>query len=278
MAAPVLQIIQLGSMARSGETLFQRTLAVHPQVHVVHDLWPTNTAAEMRLFNLLRLWPANEIDRASVAPLLDRPLDDRVTHLLLKQGVFQPLHDWRGVVLLRNPYAMFCSLWRYDAQQAGEPDEPARHLAYWQARRLPRLLAWADAMHADLSAQLQALDTPIEQFLHFYAARTRQLAASGQPILPYEDFVNRHAEVLPWLCETLGLPWDDRLPQAHRAFRAGERGHGGIDLGAPVHASPDWTRQADVPLEPFLATAAGLGLERYVDTYNGVVAQPQAVA
>jgi len=278
MAAPVLQILQLGSMARSGETLFLRTLAAHPQVHVVHDLRPTNTPAETRLFNLLRLWPANEIDRASVQPLLDRPLGSQVTHLLLKQGVFQPLHDWRGVVLLRNPYAVFCSLWRYDAQQAGEPDEPARHLAYWNTRRLPRLMAWADAMDPDLSARLRGMAEPIEQFLCFYAARTRQLAASGQPILPYEDFVNRHDEVLPWLCETLGLPWDDRVMQAHRAFPPGERGHGGIDLGAPVHASPDWKRAADVPLEPFLATAAGLGLERYVDAYRGVPAGEAATA
>lgn len=58
LAGLVLQTLQFGSMARSGETLFLRTLAAHPQVHVVHDLGPTNTTAETRLFNLLRLRPA----------------------------------------------------------------------------------------------------------------------------------------------------------------------------------------------------------------------------
>lgn len=267
MGPDTLQIVQLGSMARSGETLFLRSFSAHPQVHVVHDLRPTNTAAEARLFQLLRLWPANQINRAALTAVLGSPVAPGATHLLLKQGVFQPLHAWRGLVLLRNPYAMYLSLWRYDAQQAGEPDEPARHDAHWRQRRLPRLLAWTDAMDPALGAQLRQLDDPLSQFLLFYAVRARQLLASGQPVLLYEEFVNQHAAALPWVCEQLGLPWHEALLQAHRGFAPGQRGHGGIDLGAPVRPGQDWQPHPAVPLAPFLDLVQQLEIGPYAQSY-----------
>lgn len=263
-----LQIRQLGSMARSGETLFLRSFAAHPQVHVVHDLLPTNTAAETRLFSLLRLWPANEIDRAPVEQLLGQPLPASVTHLLLKQGVFQPVHDWQGVVLLRNPYAVFSSLWRFDAQLAGQRDDPVLQAAYWRARRLPRLLAWADALDPTLSQRLRQTDEPLQQFLLFYACRARQLLASGQPLCRYEDFVNRHAEVLPTVCTQLGLPWHDALLQAHQRYPAGREGHGGIDLSAPVRPGPDWSPRPELPLAPFVELVSQLGLDKDLALYQ----------
>ncbi|MFZ2991215.1 hypothetical protein [Ideonella sp.] len=265
MPANDLRVVQLGSMARSGETLFLRTCAVHPQVQVVHDLHAGNTAAEVALFKLLRVWPANRVPRAEAQRLLGNALKPGATHLLLKQGVFNPRHAWRGVALIRNPYAMFTSLWTYDAGRQGSD---AQHLQNWQQLRLPRLLAWCDAMDPTLSRQLAAMANPLEQFILFYAMRTRQLQASGQPLLHYEDLVTQTIPTLRTACQGLGLvPHDDML-RAHQFFPTGTAGHGRMDLSAPIRPGADWQPFPGLPTEPFEALVRQLGLTRYLGLFD----------
>ncbi|GAA0757078.1 hypothetical protein LRH25_18120 [Ideonella azotifigens] len=265
MPANDLRVVQLGSMARSGETLFLRTFSVHPQVQVVHDLRVGNTAAETALFKLLRIWPANRMPRVEVERLLGPALKASATHLLLKQGVFHPRHAWRGVSLVRNPYAMFVSLWTYDA---GKHANDQQHLRNWRTLRLPRLLAWCDAMDPVLSRQLAAMSDPLEQFLLFYAMRAQQLKASGRPLLHYEDLVNQTLPTLRSACQGLGLTPHDDLLRAHQFYARGEAGHGGMDLGSPIRPGSDWQPYPGLPTAPFDALVRQLGLQRYIGLYE----------
>lgn len=94
-------------------------------------------------------------------------------------------------------------------------------------------------------------------------ARPRHLERSGQPVLTHEDFVNRHAEALPWLCEQLGLPWCNGLGEAKRLFPHRQRGHRGMNLSAPVRTGAHGKPAAGLPWSPLIPTAAGPGLDRY---------------
>jgi Sulfotransferase family len=248
MADGPLRIVHLASLARSGETLVQRSLAAHPQVQVVFDLTEPNTPRQLALFELLRVWPADTLPRWQFA--------DRVapgaTVLLLKQGIFAPRHAAQGFGLLRNPYAAFVSLWHYEARRRGEPADRARNLALWRRFRAPRLLAWADAMRPDLVATLRAERDPLCQFLLFWHARVAQIVAQQKTLVHYEDFVRRPEPELRRLCAAIGLPWEPAMLQSHRRFRPGQLGHGGIDLGAPIRPAPDWQPDPQVPLAPFV--------------------------
>lgn len=268
MARDDYRIVQLASVARSGETLFLRQFSAHPRVHVVHDLLPGNTDAETRLFQLLRVWPARRIPRAAVHALTG-PLPAGTSHLLLKQGVFTPLHAWRGLVLLRNPYAVFSSLWTYDARMKRLPDDAALHAHHWATLRLPRLLAWMDAIDPALTPVLQQLGQPLEQFMLFYETRVRQLQASGQPLLHYEDLVREPEAALDWAAHALGLPPDPAVHRAHERHPRGATGHGGIRLDAPIHCDGrDWQALPGLATAPFEALCAALRLDRYAGLYT----------
>jgi hypothetical protein len=260
-----LRIAHLASFARCGETLVQRALSAHPQVQVVFDLHEPNTPAQERLFELLRVWPLDTVPRWQLAEHL-RP---GTSVLLLKQGIFEPRHRPHGFGLLRNPYAAFVSLWHYEARRLGEAADPARNLQHWRTRREPRLLVWADATMPALLPALRAERDPVRQFLMFWQARVAQIVAQQRTLLHYEDFVRHPEPELRRLCAALDLPWDAAVLDAHRSFRPGERGHGGIDLGAAIRPSPDWQLDAQVPLAPFVAAVQRSPLRRWDDLYAG---------
>lgn len=252
-ATDVLRIAHMASLARSGETMLLRALQAHPQVHVVHDLRATNTDAEHRLYRLLRSWPLATLPRAALAEagIGDVPADASV--LLLKQGVFTPRWPVAGFGLIRNPYAVFCSLWRYDAKLHGQDADAATHLHHWQTLRLPRLLVWADATAPGLQAAIRAETDPVRQFLRYWQARVAQIVATQRCVLTYEDFVAAPGPALQAVCHALALPFDAVMLQAHRQWAPGTRGHGGMDLAAPIRPAPAWTPDPQVPLAPFRA-------------------------
>lgn len=241
--AGVARIAHMASLARSGETLVLRTLAAHPAVHVVHDLYAGNTPKETRLFQLLRVWPLEELPRAAAEVSAEL--------LLVKQGVFAHRAPYRGFGLVRNPYAVFCSLWNYDARLAGQRPTPAVNLQHWHERRLPRLAAWVDASLPELLPRLLAERDPIEQFLLYWQARTEQIVEQCDTLVTYEDFTRDPEAELRRICAALALPWEPAMLRAHLRFRPGQRGHGGIDLGEPIRPVPAWSLDDGVPLEPF---------------------------
>jgi hypothetical protein len=250
----LLRIVHLASLARSGETLLLRALAAHPQVHVVHDLRAVNTGADQALYRLLRVWPLPTLPRwqldAHVAPGVV-PQDCRV--LVLKQGVFAPRQRPAGFGLIRNPQAVFSSLWRYDALRLGQTPTAALNAQHWLNLRLPRLLVWADACLPALLPALRAEPDPVRQFLLYWQARVAQILAQQRTVITYEHFVCEPEAALREVCAAIGLPFEPGLLQAHRGHAAGEPGHGGMDLSAPIRAVPAWRPDPLLPLAPFIA-------------------------
>lgn len=250
-ATHTLRIAHMASLARSGETMLLRALAAHPRVHVVHDLRATNSDAETRLYRLLRAWPLATLPRSAIAEagIGDVPADAEL--LLLKQGVFTPRWPVAGFGLIRNPYAVFCSLWSYDAKLRGQTPDAATNQAHWQALRLPRLLVWADATAPGLQAAIRAESDPVRQFLRFWQARVAQILAAQRCVLTYEEFVSAPGPALQTVCQALALPFEPAMLQAHRRWAPGTRGHGGMDLAAPIRPAPAWVPDPLVPLAPF---------------------------
>ena len=269
MSEPMLRIVHLASLARSGETLMLRTLAAHPALHVVHDLHPTNSEAETRLFQLLRVWPEPVLPRWQIdRHLAPGGVPALASVLLIKQGVFAPRGPFQGVGLLRNPYASFCSLWSYDAKLAGCRPDAAINLQHWHERRLPRLIAWADACVPALVPALLAERDPVRQFLRFWQARVAQILRDCKTVVLYEDFVSAPQPVLERVCHAAGVPFDAGLLEAHRRFRPGQKGHGGIDLGQPIRPAPAWTLDPLVPLAPFAQAVAEAAVPGYRGLYS----------
>ncbi len=258
----------MASLARSGETLMLRTLSAHPAVHVVHDLHPTNTEHEARLFALLRVWPLPTLPRAAAG------VTDSSEVLLVKQGVFSMRGPFMGFGLLRNPYATFASLWSYDARLAGEAPDAATNLRHWRQRRLPRLAAWVDATLPDLLPALLAEPDPVQQFLTFWRARVAQIQRQCAVVVLYEDFVREPRPVLERVCGAIGLPFDTALLTAHERFSPGQPGHGGTDLAQPIRPAPAWTQDRWVDVAPF-ACAVDSGP---VPAYRGMYRQARAAA
>lgn len=263
MDAAGLRVVHMASLARSGETLMLRTLAAHPAVHVVHDLHPTNTKQETRLFALLRVWPLPTLPRAAA------DVAARSQVLLVKQGVFAMRGAFTGFGLLRNPYASFASLWSYDARLAGAEPDAATNLRHWRQRRLPRLAAWVDATLPHLLPAVLAETDPAQQFLIFWRARVAQIQGQCPVVVLYEDFVAEPQPVLERLCTAIGLPFDAALLTSHRCFAPGQLGHGGTDLGQPIRTAPAWVPDRLVDVAPF-ARAVDAGP---VPAYRGMYRQ-----
>jgi Sulfotransferase family len=262
--AEPLRVVHLASLARSGETLVQRALAVHPQVQVVFDLLEPNSPQQLKLFELLRVWPGETLPRWQ----FERQVAPQTTVLLLKQGIFTPRHRAAGFGLLRNPYAAFVSLWHYEARRLGERGADAvRNLLLWRQFREPRLLVWADAMQPALLPALRAERDPVRQFLLFWDMRVRQIVAEQRTLVHYEDFVVAPEAELRRICTAIGLPWDPSVLHSHRHFRPGQIGHGGIDLSAPIRPAADWAPDPQVPLRPFIEAVRTAPLRRWDDLY-----------
>lgn len=279
MSGADLRIVHLASLARSGETMLLRTLSAHPQVHVVHDLHDHNTELETRLFRLLRVWPGDTLPRWQLdAHLAPRALAAAKTVLLIKQGVFAPRHRFAGFGLVRNPYAAFCSLWSYDARGAGHEPSTALNERYWISHRLPRLQAWAQSTMPWLLPTLRAERRPVAQFLSFWRARITQITEACPCVVRYEDFVRSPAAQLQSVCAAIGLPFDNAMAVAHERYQPGQRGHGGIDLGAPIHASKAWAPDPLVELAPFVEAVQSVPYAGYRRIYDAAQAEPRAAA
>jgi hypothetical protein len=269
MGGETIRIAHMASMARSGETLMQRAFIGHPAVHVVHDVHPTNDEHETRLFQLLRVWPRPELPRWQLEQHLAPGRVAAGTQvLLIKQGVFAMRSPFNGFALVRNPYASFCSLWHYDARLAGVKAEQALNERNWRLRRLPRLVAWMDAIEPGMLPALLAEAEPARQFLMLWRVRMQQLVAQCRTVVLYEDFVNDPQPALRSACAAIGVPFDGAMLKAHEKFEPGQIGHGGIDLGAAIHPAPAWRADAQVDITPFRAAVRDGPIAGYRQFYE----------
>jgi len=257
-------ILHLASLARCGETLFQRTFSVHTDLHVVHDLYKENSSTENALFSQLSQLPVNHIALASLNNDIDsNQIKFSASKFFLKQGVFAPRHRFTGIGLLRNPLSVFLSLWNYDAKISGQAATTELNTQYWHQYRLPRILAWVENMQAGWDKLiLQSLD-PVTQFLTFYRLRAAQIMDAVDTIIFYETFLAQPETEIRRVCTALGIEFQPQLLHANTFFSPGQIGHGGTDLGAPIRQEAVTYPTHGIAPAPFKAAAAALGLDIY---------------
>lgn len=220
-----IPIYHMASMARSGETLLQRTLRAHPKIHVVHNFYREDSPQEHDLFDYLKRHDSKEISSK----------DSHLSHLrltqgqilLLKQSVWEHRFPFNGFILARNPVSIFSSLKTYD-----QPGDFQNWKLYWE-KNTARFRRWLKDIDPKMLDGFDDL-SPIDQFCLFYNRRMNSLADTGLPIVHYENFVKNPASEVLEILHILSLKGEGDLNRAHEHFGIGEIGHGKIDLSQPI--------------------------------------------
>ena len=102
----------MASMARSGETLMLKILAIHPDIKTVHNLEKEDVIYKEKAFQFLKTYKKTSISRNHKN---FKPYSlNRKQILLLKQGVWKHEFPFLGFVLSRNPVSIYSSLKAYD--------------------------------------------------------------------------------------------------------------------------------------------------------------------
>jgi len=235
-------VFHIASMARSGETVLLRSLASHSRIKVVHNLGAHDEAHSEQLFEYLKHYQNTKISRKH--PYV-KPYDvEKGEVLVLKQGVWEHRFPFKGVILSRNPVAIYASLRNYDADEENSDLDSLWH------HNTARLTRWMRDIDPLLVDELQALP-PVEQFTLFYNRRMRALAALGLPVVHYEKFVTNARGVLTTIVNAMGLDFEDGMLNAHTDYSKGSRGHGKIDMGAALHSGSLYKFQRTLARDEF---------------------------
>ena len=218
-------IVHVASMARSGETVFLRSLNAHPQIYNLVNLQEKDNEAETQLFRFLQHYEFKQIDRSH--PLMeDLKLKSNQT-LLIKQGVWEHKYPFDGVILVRNPISVYASMVSYNASS---PEE-------FQARKkaLTRnCKRWLRDIDHQLLDSFNSLNV-IEQFCAFYNRRMYPLSQLGLPIVHYEEFCLRPEPYLKAVLSSFSLNYQESVAQSHLNYSEEQTGHGLIQLAEPIN-------------------------------------------
>lgn len=218
-------IAHVASMARSGETLLLRCLSQHSRLRVVHNLSKVDQAYELALFEFLQSYQPNSISKthALVKPYQLR----RGQQLVLKQGVWRHPHPFDGIVLARNPIAIFASLRQYDVQATGKPWQAVWHL------NEARMTRWLGDIAPDALDGFESLG-PVDQFARFYNVRMTQLLETKKQMIRYEDLVFNPQQNLEKIATELDVDFEPATLHSHQGYQADAEGHGQNNLGQPI--------------------------------------------
>lgn len=252
-----LPIYHIASMARSGETLLLKLLYAHTRIHVCHNLFEKDSKLELELFNHLRTRKSKTISIYN--SIVRRSRISRNNVIVIKQGVWSHDYDFNGFVLVRNPLAIFSSLWRFKDED--QNDDPA---ANW-VRNTDRMIRWLGLMNKELINGFEEL-SPEEQFIAFYNQRANYLASLNLPIFKYENLIEKPEVTLSAICEAIGLEFENEMLSAHLLFKDNPKGHGGSDLSRKLDSKSTesftkylTTSQIDTVISGIRETATGVG-------------------
>jgi len=216
-----IDVYQMASFSRSGETLVLRALSAHPDLAVVHQLHAPDSGEDLELFKYLK---NQDVQRISPEhPKVAHRKDVRSARaMILKNAVWEHAHPFEGFILVRNPLAVIAS-----ARTLTETPEAERNHRN-QVRRWGR----------DIDKRMLPFLADCDNTTAFCALFTRKMTAlyaSGLPIVRYEDFVRKPDSVLRRLVHHLGVPWDEAVLRSHELYSEGEFGHGRIKLSQPIN-------------------------------------------
>jgi hypothetical protein len=222
-------IFHIASMARCGETLLLRSLNAHPQLRVVHNLLSEDSPKQQALFHFLMGYRRHTIrpNHPLVRDLNVQP-DEA---LVIKQGVWEHKYPFLGVVLVRNPVAVYASLRTYDLKTHGGTPESNWH---YNEERLSR---WLGDIEPELLSKFWSLSPP-QQFSLFFNRRMGALARLGHPIIYYENLVSDPHPSLELVVKTLGVEWNPSVLESQHAYARDTEGHAHIDLSSNINDAP----------------------------------------
>jgi hypothetical protein len=222
----LIPIVHVASMARSGETVFLRSLNAHPLIYNLVNLEEKDNNPETDLFRFLQHYRPNKID-------VNHPLMEKLNltpnqTLLVKQGVWEHKYPFNGIVLVRNPISVYASMISYNG--ASSPEEfKARKQAL--TRNCKRWLKDIDNNLLDSFSSLNA----IEQFCTFYNRRMYPLSQLGLPIVHYEEFCLNPEPYLKKILSYFSLKYNKSVTQSHLQYSDKQTGHGLINLAEPIN-------------------------------------------
>lgn len=241
LLGPEVKIYHIASMARSGETLIQRTLASHPRIHIVCQLYEKDTEENIRLFKFLQKYPKDSL-RVRNKHLIHLNCSQNDV-LVLKQGIWEHKSPFLGFLLSRNPVSIFSSLLTYDSKT------PNKRSGSWEENE-KRLIRWMKSIDRGLSIKLQGL-SPVEQFCLFYNRRMGALFDLNLPIVFYENFVSNPKKEIMNILKILNLEYSDSLLEAHKLFNYENIGHGKNALSRSIDKSSLYKFQDILSVDEF---------------------------
>ncbi len=230
-----LDIRFLASCARSGETMVLRHLSAHPQIHVPFDLKANDGPQKAQMLAFFKSVEESRVPREVIPQ--EAWGDAKTKMILVKQGVWEHPHPFKGAVLARNPLSVIASLLAYDhpgmapvvsRELSAAPKGAEKAAPYWA-----RLLRWQKDIDPSFAPLLLQMDH-VEALCAFYTRRMLALVNSGLPVVHYESVVARPEEGFRALLTALELPWHDAVLGADQSYPQGHIGHGNNDLGRPV--------------------------------------------
>jgi hypothetical protein len=213
-------------MARSGETLLLKILAIHPKVQVVHNLDAIDDFNKEKSFQFLKNYEKKSISKNHQL-FLHYNLDKRRI-LLLKQGVWKHKAPFNGLVLSRNPVSIYSSLKRYD-KNLFEYD-PINNFWFGNEERLNR---WSLDIDVTLIQNMKDQD-PVVQFCKFYNNRMAQLLELNLEIIRYEDLILDTENTIQKVCDMLNIRMNNKLLKSHEYYDPNIVGHGKNVLSKPI--------------------------------------------
>ncbi|WP_157503226.1 sulfotransferase domain-containing protein [Mangrovimonas xylaniphaga] len=237
------KIYHMASMARSGETLMLKILAVHPDVRVIHNLDKEDDLHSVKAFEFIKNFEPKQISRRH--KLMQPYHLKRNQIILIKQGVWKHQYPFDGFILSRNPVSIYSSLKAYDKKAEGYDE--ATNFWFGNVERFKR---WLNGIQPEIIEELIA-KSPIEQFVDFYNLRMGELLNTDIPIVKYEDLIVNTEDTLRKVCSYIGIQMDDSLLNSHKFYKNGLEGHGQNDLSKPIDASSLHKYKLNVTEEEF---------------------------
>ena len=211
-----MQILYMNSFSRSGETLMLRTLQVHKDVEVLHQLYKL-ADEDKKLYDVFKIIKhelPNEVSQIEHDPL---PFE-RNKFLVVKNATFENSESHKGFILVRNPFSTYMSY----KKLASKLKDDRKQMRNWARAIDPLLLKTVNS------------GSFLEAFTALYVRKMGALTYIKQPIIRYEDFVKNPENQLYSLLSALDIPWDENVLKAHEFFEENLKGHGGINLSKPI--------------------------------------------
>ncbi|WP_027179393.1 hypothetical protein [Maridesulfovibrio bastinii] len=229
------RVFFMASFSRSGETVLLRHLNAHPEIVVPYNIKAQETERSLQLFDYVRNNNVSSLSDKECAQFgIKKPV------VLLKQ-IWEHIHSFNGFILVRNPASVVSSILR----QAKDGDI---HKVISNVRR------WAGMIDESLSLPISDnIDRKnmIAAIASTWARRMQGLYNTEKQVFYYEDFVCNPEINLRRICKHLNINFAEEMLHAHKNYKEGIIGHGGIQLSSKIHTRSLYSYQDELTQEEF---------------------------